>query len=87
MNDETKIKTSGPYPFVGPVAEGANPLPMLIDEKRVSSMTGIPVRTLQHWRHHQRGPRFVKISARCVRYRLDDVRSWLDEHTRGGADA
>jgi hypothetical protein len=27
MNDETKIKTSGPYPFAGPVANGENENP------------------------------------------------------------
>lgn len=57
------------------------PMPLLT-EKEVAKMTGFSIRTLQSWRTRGGGPRFVKISARCVRYRIEDVEAWIDERLR-----
>jgi excisionase family DNA binding protein len=38
--------------------------------------------TLATWRHEGRGPKFVKVGDRRVRYRLSDVETWLDGQTR-----
>lgn len=37
-------------------------------------------RTLEGWRRHRTGPRYFRYSGRCVRYRPDDLRKWLDGH-------
>jgi predicted DNA-binding transcriptional regulator AlpA len=38
-------------------------------------------RTLQAWRLLGRGPRFIKVGGRSVRYRLADVEAWLAAQT------
>jgi excisionase family DNA binding protein len=47
----------------------------------VSDYLGVPVMTLYHWRRSGAGPRCAKIG-RHLRYRVEDVESWLDEQTR-----
>jgi predicted DNA-binding transcriptional regulator AlpA len=54
----------------------------LLTEKQISRLMGFSVRTLQAWRVRGGGPRFVKISARCVRYRQDDLDSWVADRLR-----
>jgi ABC-type glycerol-3-phosphate transport system permease component len=44
--------------------------------------TSEKAQTLATWRHEGRGPKFVKVGDRRVRYRLSDVESWLDTQTR-----
>jgi hypothetical protein len=34
--------------------------------------------TLQHWRYRRIGPRYLKLG-RAVRYRLGDLREWINE--------
>jgi predicted DNA-binding transcriptional regulator AlpA len=53
-----------------------------LTETDVARLLGISPRTLQAWRY--RGghtPQFIKVG-RAVRYRLGDVRAWLDERRR-----
>ena len=45
---------------------------------------GVLPHTLQSWRSRGTGPRFVKLSARAVRYDVRDIDAWLAEHTHGG---
>jgi predicted DNA-binding transcriptional regulator AlpA len=54
---------------------------MLINERALSLRTGISVRTYQKWRMTGGGPPFVKVSSRCIRYRLSDVSSWIDQNS------
>ena len=54
----------------------------LLTEKQTSRLMGFSVRTLQACRVRGGGPRFVKISARCVRYRQDDLDSWVADRLR-----
>ncbi len=39
-------------------------------------------RTLEKMRHEGRGPAFLKISPRCVKYRLRDLDEWLKSMRR-----
>ncbi|MEW6238891.1 MAG: helix-turn-helix domain-containing protein [Candidatus Omnitrophota bacterium] len=39
-------------------------------------------RTLESLRIRGGGPRFVRISNRCVRYRPEDISQWLEERSR-----
>jgi predicted DNA-binding transcriptional regulator AlpA len=55
---------------------------MLLTEKEVAKMTSFSIRTLQSWRTRGDGPQFVKISARCVRYRARDVEDWIEQRLR-----
>jgi len=54
----------------------------LLTEKQTSRLLGFSVRTLQAWRVRGGGPRFVKVSARCVRYRQSDLDRWIEERLR-----
>lgn len=54
----------------------------LINEKVAAEFLGYSVRALQNWRLRGGGPRFVKISARSVRYRRRDLLAWIEEHLR-----
>lgn len=51
-------------------------------EREVAELTRLSVRTLQGLRHRGGGPRWVKLGARAVRYRLEDVQAWVDEGAR-----
>ena len=48
----------------------------LIDETKVSELTGIKVSTLQFFRREGRGPSYTKIG-RLVRYQYADIVSWI----------
>ena len=54
----------------------------LLTEGQLAERLGFTRRALQQWRITGQGPRFVRISARAIRYRWRDVLVWLDEHTR-----
>jgi predicted DNA-binding transcriptional regulator AlpA len=43
-------------------------------------MIGASIATLQGWRYRGRGPKFVKISRKMVRYRRGDVDAWISAH-------
>ena len=48
----------------------------LIKEKPAAGFVGLQVRTLQGYRYRGGGPKFCRISARCIRYRRADLRDW-----------
>lgn len=53
----------------------------LITEHEAADMLCYSVRALQNCRHRGGGPRFVKVSARSVRYRVADLLAWSDVRT------
>jgi predicted DNA-binding transcriptional regulator AlpA len=53
----------------------------LLRPEEVARLLGISLARLQAWRRKGVGPAFIAYP-RGVRYRLDDVRSWLDEQTK-----
>ena len=54
----------------------------LLTEGQLAERLGFTRRALQQWRITGAGPRFIRISARAIRYRWGDVLTWLEEHTR-----
>ena len=50
----------------------------LIDEHGAAAFLKLSGRTLQSLRQRGGGPRYVVISARCLRYRRIDLKSWAD---------
>ena len=54
----------------------------LIDEVEAAEFLGLVDRTLQKKRQRGGGPRFVRLSSRCIRYRRTDLRAWADDHLR-----
>ena len=56
-------------------------LDQLLSETEAADFLGYSVRTLQGWRVKGGGPRFVKVSARSIRYRRRDLLAFIDRHT------
>ncbi len=56
---------------------------VLIDEIQAAEMLSIDRRTLQKWRIEGLGPKFVRLSKKCVRYSLKDISKWIDDRTFG----
>lgn len=54
----------------------------LIDEKDAAAFLGLSVRTIQAFRVKGGGAQYVRISARCIRYRRSDLRSWFEARLR-----
>ncbi|WP_144186619.1 helix-turn-helix transcriptional regulator [Elioraea rosea] len=53
----------------------------LLSERDLRDRYGIPERTSQRWRMTGDGPPYVRLGARRVAYRRDDVEAWLDART------
>jgi len=49
----------------------------LLDEKEAADYLTVAVATMRNWRSLKRGPRFLKIGARCVRYSRADLDSFM----------
>lgn len=49
----------------------------LLTPRETSSMLGVAEQTLAHWRARGFGPRYIALSARCVRYDAHDLQDWL----------
>ncbi len=69
--------TSGADPPDGPDYWNA-----LVSEKVAAAFLGLTVRTVQSLRQRGDGPRFIRISSRCIRYRRIDLRAWIDARMR-----
>ena len=52
----------------------------LMTPKEVAGYLGVPVSTLYQWRTRGRGPVALRVG-RHLRWRPQDVESWLLEHT------
>jgi predicted DNA-binding transcriptional regulator AlpA len=55
---------------------------LLLDERDAAASLGLQPRTLQLWRRTGEGPSFVRVSSRCVRYRVADLESWAESRVR-----
>ena len=49
----------------------------LITRKEVAAYAGVTLRALAHWEAAGTAPKRIKITNRCIRYRLSDVQAWL----------
>ena len=54
----------------------------LINEDESADFLDLTSRTMQAMRQHGNGPRFIRISARCIRYRRIDLKTWADARMR-----
>ena len=56
----------------------------LMTEDEVSNRLNVSVASLRRWRLQKRGPLFIKVGF-LVRYRPEDLESWLAALPTGGA--
>lgn len=54
----------------------------LIDEKEAGRFLDLGVRTMQKYRQNGNGPKFVRLSGRCVKYRRFDCNVWNESRLR-----
>jgi excisionase family DNA binding protein len=54
----------------------------LLDEHQVAAWLSISVRTLRNWRVQGGQIPFIRVGRKSVRYRSNDVESWLDARVR-----
>jgi hypothetical protein len=58
-----------------------NPDPIqLLNQTQAAEVLAVNPRTLEGWRFKGGGPRFVRVGRR-VRYRMRDLRAWIEERT------
>lgn len=55
---------------------------LLFREDRAADLLDVENRTLQAWRRKGTGPRYVRISARCIRYSRRELLRWIQERQR-----
>jgi predicted DNA-binding transcriptional regulator AlpA len=55
----------------------------LLAPEEAAEFLGIPKGTLAQWRSQRRGPPFIKLESRLVRYRLAELEMYLERHTLG----
>lgn len=53
---------------------------LLLTVREVSTLTGLTVGTLYHLVSQQRIP-VVRLSARCIRFRISDLERWISRMT------
>jgi predicted DNA-binding transcriptional regulator AlpA len=52
-----------------------------LNEVELSVLLGVSARTIQRLRINGDGPRFIRISARCIRYSLASCKAWAAQRT------
>lgn len=98
MNTAIGVPTgaSGPEPTIGATRkEGSRrhvdlgairwDLPWtLLDEYEAAAVLRQSVKLLRRWRHESIGPKFMKVNAVSVRYRVGDLQDFLAAQPTGG---
>ncbi len=59
----------------------------LLSTRAVAAWLDVSDQFLEIGRHRGYGPKFTRLSPRCVRYRRGDVRAWLRERTHASTAA
>jgi predicted DNA-binding transcriptional regulator AlpA len=52
----------------------------LLTAKQAAEFLGLPESTLAQWRSQRRGPLYVKLESRLVRYRRSDLEAYIGRH-------
>ena len=55
---------------------------LLLTEDEAAEMIGFTPRFLQNRRLSGDGPRFIRVSARAIRYRIADLEAWAEARIR-----
>lgn len=56
----------------------------LVNDHEVARLLGVSTATMRRLRMQRQGPRYIKLGA-SVRYRPEDIASWLTSRPSGGA--
>lgn len=50
----------------------------VLTPRELANTAKVTVNTVRWWRHVGLGPKYIKLSERVIRYRVEDVDAWLD---------
>ena len=78
-NSDTTLAAS---PATAPQINEADFWYGLINETAAAEFLNLSVRSLQGYRYKGGGPRFIRISSRCIKYRRIDGREWAEARLR-----
>lgn len=53
---------------------------LLLTSEQAAHELGSTPNTLATWRHQGKGPKFIKIHGRMIRYRMADLIAWINQH-------
>lgn len=85
MNTSSDLAPDGLDPGISPEPAG-RPIPhdpdALLFGAEAAHLLGLSHRTLESMRVRGGGPRFIRLSARAIRYRRADLVAWADERSR-----
>lgn len=56
--------------------------PLVVNETTAAKFLGVTRATLQGWRHKGIGPKFLKYSGGCVRYKMNDLEQFMESSIR-----
>lgn len=56
-------------------------LPQFLTAEQVEALGFAKVQTLNNWRNQRKGPPFVRIGGKLIRYPRQKLMAWLEEHT------
>ncbi|MBL8926337.1 MAG: helix-turn-helix domain-containing protein [Pseudonocardia sp.] len=62
---------------IAPIAPGEDQDRLLTQSELCALLGGIPARSVRKWTAEGTGPRAIRLG-KYVRYRLSDVRAWID---------
>ena len=54
----------------------------LFTEVEAAKVVNCSPRTLQKWRGTGKGPPFVRVTSRCIRYRAEDLEAFIESRVR-----
>ena len=66
-----------------PIAAAGQLVEPLLTEAEVADICGLSTAAIRRWRLLNQGPRYIKVGS-AVRYRLEDIRVWLETRPSGG---
>ena len=61
---------------------GTQPVTTLLKEFEAAQFLNVSPRALRNWRTRGGGPKFIRVSARCIRYRPNDLEEWVEKRSR-----
>lgn len=50
---------------------------ILLNTRQAADVLGLKPHTLYVWRSQKRGPKFIRVGTRAVRYRFSDLLDWI----------
>lgn len=66
------------------IHDGVGLRPIAVKSSVAASLIGVEKQTLSNWRCEGKGPKYVRLSANRVVYKLEDIEAWVNEYRVGG---